>query len=443
MKKVLYGVMMLLVVSMVFIGCKKSSNDDNNGGNGGEETTEVSFNLSKESLIMQVGDVERLIAATTNSTTANFVWESSDESVATVTTTTNTAAAISYANVKAVGNGTANIICRAGASMQVCEVTVTSELGKQNFDKAIFNYTLDETTNKPLEEDLMNGGKKYPDLFLNATGDTIWCQHIRGTMLWMSNIYYDNTGFLAGSNVGYMAVVPCYLIYTDKDLNPDFADLFLDEETQEYYPIVFRTGWYATTEDTDESLGMEQGKVVNEAEYITHVSQAMVAFNGQDYSTMWNELYAGYDVAYTGGLVYRYALDQSGEYANYGPCALVDYAVAKVDYAQADYKYMNVVSEYAMRLKPIGGTDLFELVGDDTFQLPLGVETEVDEQGNVVVTGTEIVFGNNVTFDNIVSFSAPRGNRGMYGVDAQSLKQMKAMPAIAPAKILNRVSFNK
>ena len=197
MKK--YFMLALSAIAMVaFTSCEPTDNPGgNNGGNGGngDDTVVSVVKVAPETLLMSVGQSEKLSATVTPAptTAVTFVWTSDDEEVATV----------KNGIVTAVAPGTANIVVSAeGCTPDTCLVNVTN-------DAALDNYQL-------LSYGLFGSPEMIPGTERKITmtsGAEFTCQLAYIEMYaWDNNISFVNgTGF-GGAGYFFVAELPVYFI---------------------------------------------------------------------------------------------------------------------------------------------------------------------------------------------------------------------------------------
>ena len=194
MKK--YFMLALSAIAMVaFTSCEPINNPGGNNGGNGDDTVVSVVKVAPETLLMSVGQTEKLSATVTPAptTAVTFVWTSDDEEVATV----------KNGIVTAVAPGTANIVVSAeGCTPDTCLVNVTN-------DAALDNYQL-------LSYGLFGSPEMIPgteqDLKMTS-GATYKCQLGYISMYaWDNNISFVNgTGF-GGAGYFFVAEVPVFWI---------------------------------------------------------------------------------------------------------------------------------------------------------------------------------------------------------------------------------------
>lgn len=186
----------LSAIAMVaFTSCEPTDNPGGNNGGNGDDTVVSVVKVAPETLLMSVGQTEKLSATVTPAptTAVTFVWTSDDEEVATV----------KNGIVTAVAPGTANIVVSAeGCTPDTCLVNVTN-------DAALDNYQL-------LSYGLFGSPEMIPgteqDLKMTS-GATYKCQLGYISMYaWDNNISFVNgTGF-GGAGYFFVAEVPVFWI---------------------------------------------------------------------------------------------------------------------------------------------------------------------------------------------------------------------------------------
>ena len=186
----------LSAIAMVaFTSCEPTDNPGGNNGGNGDDTVVSVVKVAPETLLMSVGQTEKLSATVTPAptTAVTFVWTSDDEEVATV----------KNGIVTAVAPGTANIVVSAeGCTPDTCLVNVTN-------DAALDNYQL-------LSYGLFGSPEMIPgteqDLKMTS-GATYKCQLGYISMFaWDNNISFVNgTGF-GGAGYFFVAEVPVFWI---------------------------------------------------------------------------------------------------------------------------------------------------------------------------------------------------------------------------------------
>ena len=99
--------------TLAFVGCEPTPNQPTNG----DDTTKVVITVTPETLLLGVGDTEKLNAVVEPAgTQITITWTSDDEEVVTVAPS---------GIVIATGVGTANVIASAeGATADTCVITV-------------------------------------------------------------------------------------------------------------------------------------------------------------------------------------------------------------------------------------------------------------------------------------------------------------------------------
>ena len=117
----------LSAIAMVaFTSCEPINNPGGNNGGNGDDTVVSVVKVAPETLLMSVGQTEKLSATVTPAptTAVTFVWTSDDEEVATV----------KNGIVTAVAPGTANIVVSAeGCTPDTCLVNVTNDAALDNY----------------------------------------------------------------------------------------------------------------------------------------------------------------------------------------------------------------------------------------------------------------------------------------------------------------------
>ena len=184
----------MLALSAIAMVAFTSCEPINNPGGNGDDTVVSVVKVAPETLLMSVGQTEKLSATVTPAptTAVTFVWTSDDEEVATV----------KNGIVTAVAPGTANIVVSVeGCTPDTCLVNVTN-------DAALDNYQL-------LSYGLFGSPEMIPgtqrDIELNV--GTCPCQLGYITMYaWDNNISFVNgTGF-GGAGYFFVAELPVYFI---------------------------------------------------------------------------------------------------------------------------------------------------------------------------------------------------------------------------------------
>ena len=186
----------LSAIAMVaFTSCEPTDNPGGNNGGNGDDTVVSVVKVALETLLMSVGQTEKLSATVTPAptTAVTFVWTSDDEEVATV----------KNGIVTAVAPGTANIVVSAeGCTPDTCLVNVTN-------DAALDNYQL-------LSYGLFGSPEMIPGTERKITmtsGAEFTCQLAYIEMYaWDNNISFVNgTGF-GGAGYFFVAEVPVFWI---------------------------------------------------------------------------------------------------------------------------------------------------------------------------------------------------------------------------------------
>ena len=186
----------LSAIAMVaFTSCEPINNPGGNNGGNGDDTVVSVVKVAPETLLMSVGQTEKLTATITPAptTAVTFVWTSDDEEVATV----------KNGIVTAVAPGTANIVVSTeGCTPDTCLVNVTN-------DAALDNYQL-------LSYGLFGSPEMIPGTERKITmtsGAEFTCQLAYIEMYaWDNNISFVNgTGF-GGAGYFFVAEVPVFWI---------------------------------------------------------------------------------------------------------------------------------------------------------------------------------------------------------------------------------------
>ena len=186
----------LSAIAMVaFTSCEPINNPGGNNGGNGDDTVVSVVKVAPETLLMSVGQSEKLSATVTPAptTAVTFVWTSDDEEVATV----------KNGIVTAVAPGTANIVVSTeGCTPDTCLVNVTN-------DAALDNYQL-------LSYGLFGSPEMIPGTERKITmtsGAEFTCQLAYIEMYaWDNNISFVNgTGF-GGAGYFFIAEVPVFWI---------------------------------------------------------------------------------------------------------------------------------------------------------------------------------------------------------------------------------------
>ena len=186
----------LSAIAMVaFTSCEPINNPGGNNGGNGDDTVVSVVKVAPETLLMSVGQTEKLSATVTPAptTAVTFVWTSDDEEVATV----------KNGIVTAVAPGTANIVVSTeGCTPDTCLVNVTN-------DAALDNYQL-------LSYGLFGSPEMIPGTERKITmtsGAEFTCQLAYIEMYaWDNNISFVNgTGF-GGAGYFFVAEVPVFWI---------------------------------------------------------------------------------------------------------------------------------------------------------------------------------------------------------------------------------------
>ena len=186
----------LSAIAMVaFTSCEPTDNPGGNNGGNGDDTVVSVVKVAPETLLMSVGQTEKLSATVTPAptTAVTFVWTSDDEEVATV----------KNGIVTAVAPGTANIVVSAeGCTPDTCLVNVTN-------DAALDNYQL-------LSYGLFGSPEMIPGTERKITmtsGAEFTCQLAYiGMYAWDNNVSFVNgTGF-GGAGYFFIAELPVFWI---------------------------------------------------------------------------------------------------------------------------------------------------------------------------------------------------------------------------------------
>ena len=186
----------LSAIAMVaFTSCEPTDNPGGNNGGNGDDTVVSVVKVAPETLLMSVGQTEKLSATVTPAptTAVTFVWTSDDEEVATV----------KNGIVTAVAPGTANIVVSTeGCTPDTCLVNVTN-------DAALDNYQL-------LSYGLFGSPEMIPGTegkITMTSGAEFTCQLGYITMYaWDNNVSFVNgTGF-GGAGYFFDAEVPVFWI---------------------------------------------------------------------------------------------------------------------------------------------------------------------------------------------------------------------------------------
>ena len=119
MKKVLFMAAAVLGLSLTFMGCDPTNNGGNNGGNSDATVTGLTVRPAELTLLVNDEPVRLSYVTEPEGVKVNLVWESSDETVATVS---------EDGTVTPMGTGTANITATVKDTevKGVCQVKVTS-----------------------------------------------------------------------------------------------------------------------------------------------------------------------------------------------------------------------------------------------------------------------------------------------------------------------------
>ena len=186
----------LSAIAMVaFTSCEPINNPGGNNGGNGDDTVVSVVKVAPETLLMSVGQTEKLSATVTPAptTAVTFVWTSDDEEVATV----------KNGIVTAVAPGTANIVVSVeGCTPDTCLVNVTN-------DAALDNYQL-------LSYGLFGSPEMIPGTETNiktTSGAEFACQLGYISMYaWDNNVSFVNgTGF-GGAGYFFIAELPVFWI---------------------------------------------------------------------------------------------------------------------------------------------------------------------------------------------------------------------------------------
>jgi hypothetical protein len=218
--------------TLAFVGCEPTPNQPT-----GDDTTKVVITVTPETLLLGVGDTEKLNAVVEPAgTQITITWTSDDEEVVTVAPS---------GIVIATGVGTANVIASAeGATADTCVITVTNDALYDNFvfsDYALF------ATNEGIQ--LIPGSETVVELGIGETVCSLAELYFVG---WDEDIVFvDGAGF-SGAGFYFENLVQVYIVN-----DPDPA------KAQYNGALVGWGGFWVDTLEAAEPYVVEAGQLVD------------------------------------------------------------------------------------------------------------------------------------------------------------------------------------
>jgi hypothetical protein len=279
------------------------------------------------------------------------------------------------------------------------EVKVVSKLETLKFTGATVSYSYNKETNAPevVVSDTFAIAK------VTATGEEVKGCIISGTIDFFSEGFgYNDNGELSGPSTGYLMSMPCYIAYTDYNLNPDLSDgqggkIFTKAEDH----MTFSLGTWKTAEV---ELGGEAGRkaehtlvagaLKDDATYLTHIKAAIAAACAEDYDTWFEEQINARKECLSGGMLFEYTYSEENKdyYTTYIPAGLVTSATTVIE-SNPNAMYMYKINGFKAVVAPLAVANLF---GSD---FSLGVEVEEDDvTGEYTVTNTKVKFDPEITY---------------------------------------------
>ncbi len=291
-------------------------------------------------------------------------------------------------------------------------------LSNLRFTRASVSYSYNQTTHQPTEV----VSDTFDIFTVTTTGESVKGCIITATInLFSEGFGYNDDAELSGPNTGYIMSMPGYIAYADYGMNPNLSDgnqgkIFTKPEDH----IVKPAGLWKTSDEIDSNT-MIAGRVKNEASYLAHVKTAVDAVATEDWDTWGTELLNALDEGLSGGMLWEYNYSESwGDYApTYIPTALVTSVIVQIEKGNDTYMYN--INGLKATIKPLKLTN----IGDD-FYIPLGVTTQLDGNGNRVVTSNYIEFEEEINYLSTTknaSFVSPR-ERNIPSIEIAELKKL-------------------
>ena len=338
MKKILFFAL-FACATLAFVGCEPDPNRPDNP----TDSTQVVITITPDSLLLGVGDMQKLVATVTPAgTQATITWTSDNEEVVSVQ-----ASGI----VVAVGAGTANVIASAeGAVSDTCVITVTNDALFDQF--ALGGYGI-----------FGKGEVLVADTLVPlANGGTVRCEIANGTLIaWDENIVFVNgTGF-TGNGFGIWQDVPMFWIIEGEDTG---------------YYLGSPNGFMVAVPELEEGVELDilpyfmaPGELVDVQKYGDGWLAMLMATNEAEYRAALNV----YLTAHTGTQLLE--VEEGSFYYT---------AAGNVAYAQLDDVYNESTNTYDFLYDLV--VDWYDIVNNDRFY-GLAITTDVDENGEEVFTG--------------------------------------------------------
>ncbi len=299
-------------------------------------------------------------------------------------------------------------------------------LSNLRFTRASVSYSYNQTTHQPTEV----VSDTFDIFTVNTTGESVKGCIIPATInLFSEGFGYNDNAELSGPSTGYVMSMPGYIAYADYGMNPNLSDgnqgkIFTKPEDH----IVKPAGLWKTSDEIDSNT-MIAGRVKNEASYLAHVKTAVDAVATEDWDTWGAELLNALDESLSGGMLWEYNYSESwGDYApTYIPTALVTSVIVQIEKGNDTYMYN--INGLKATIKPLKLTN----IGDD-FYIPLGVTTQLDGNGNRVVTSNYIEFEEEINYFSTTKNASfvSRRDRNIPSIEATDLKKLIGKQFINP-----------
>lgn len=322
MKKNVFGVLSVLSLALVLVGCDNPDKNTNGGVTG--------VTVSPNELTLTEDETEQRLSVTftPSGATGTVVWASSDTTVVTVT---------EKGLVTAVGYGTAKVSATCGEYSDTCYVKVQQYIETLSFNA--FTYLdIDSTAYGTEVEDITTSG-----------GKTYHCYLSKMTIaLFSEGLYINNSGKIDGASKGALIEFDAPAYYAPKSLNGSGTVFVLGN-------------WYIkkSNPENDELVGLSTA--IDSTVFISSMESFITAVNSNPEGKNTQYLEDAAD-AFSNAImhVYTYTSSTSGEggyYGSYIPDAVVSdaefTAITNTDYSLSDW--MIGLDYSTVTYKPLAG----------------------------------------------------------------------------------------
>ena len=322
MKKNVFGVLSVLALSLVLVGCDPDKKNDNGGITG--------LTITPNELTFADGDSEQRLSVTftPSGATADVVWTSTDTTVATVN---------NKGVVTPVYYGEAKIVATAGNYSDTCYVKVKSFLETLTFNNACI-WDLDTLA--------IDGGEIHE---IEASDKTKYKAYLAKVTMYVfsEGFYVNNSDALDGSQKGALVEFDAPMYYVTNYLNGGQGG------------IIFSLGDWGILDGQEENTAhVGLPTAIDSVNYIKNMEGVVTKINASDKTYATELQAAGECFTNSRVVIMEYDTDESGKggyYSSYIPDAVVLEGLFSTSGRNTTYNNMMALDYSVFTYKALSG----------------------------------------------------------------------------------------